>query len=183
MRSNRPAPSRLLPAVCITQALVATAVDAVRINAAAVAFDLEELSPRRFSVRIPHYGAEQTGELIEIAFTAELFDFGTDFTVRLADSRSPDEVPQPVAAGDADTLQEADKLQVTLATIRPGAIDRLPPGLYIIRLTLDTDEPSGPPSASSPSSTIAISQVPLAVAGRPYHTATARRPTGVLKRC
>ena len=165
MRSNRPAPSRLLPAVCITQALVATAVDAVRINAAAVAFDLEELSPRRFSVRIPHYGAEQTGELIEIR--AKLFDFGTDFTVRLADSRSPDEVPQPVATGDADTLQEADKLQVTLATIRPGAIDRLPPGLYIIRLTIDTDEPSGPPSASSPSSTIAISQVPLAVAGLP----------------
>ena len=93
----------------------AVSVDQVRISGAAAAFTVVEMDEAGFVVQIPRIDLQRTGELIEVDFQAEVFKFGTVFSGRLFDSQQPLEVPQSVAEGDADALEDSNRLSVDLA--------------------------------------------------------------------
>ena len=71
-----------------------------------------------FVVQIPRIDIQLTTELIEVDFQAEVFKFGTVFSGRLFDSQQPLEVPQSIAAGDADELEDSNRLSVELVAFR-----------------------------------------------------------------
>ena len=67
---------------------------------------------RRFVVRVPPVDLDENGELIEVAFQAEVYRVGTVFVGRVFDSTRPHEVRQRVTSGDADPLAENNSLIV-----------------------------------------------------------------------
>jgi len=89
-------------------------VDAVRIGGIEASFEVTETTEKGFTVRIPRIDTDQTGELIEVDFQAEIFKFGTVFSGRVFDSERPEEVHQTLTPGDADPLFDANVLQVDL---------------------------------------------------------------------
>ena len=94
-------------------------VDAVRIGGVELGPDGFSVSPhdgKRFSVRIPRVGLQQTGELIEVDFGSEVFQVATVFAGRVYDSEKPHEVRQRVRPGDADPLVDSDRLTVSAKT-------------------------------------------------------------------
>ncbi len=93
----------------------ARSVDQVRISGIPVAFTVAEHSERGFVVQIPRIDVQRTEELIEVDFQAEVFKFGTVFSGRVFDSEKPQEVAQSITAGDADELEDSNRLSVDLA--------------------------------------------------------------------
>ena len=106
----------------------AQSVSAVRISGMPVAFEVVEWEDEGFVVKIPRIDVQRTEELIEVDFAAEIFKFGTVFSGRIFDSERPAEVPQSITAGDADVLDDSNRLSVDLArfgerTIRSLAVN------------------------------------------------------------
>ena len=72
-----------------------------------------------------------SGELIEIEFTAEVFQVGTTFSGRVFDSTRPFEVRQRLTAGDADVNTDGNTLTVELDEVRHGVgALRVSPGVF-----------------------------------------------------
>ena len=76
-------------------------------------------------MQIPRIDIQLTTELIEVDFQTEVFKFGTVFSGRLFDSQQPLEVPQSIAAGDADELADSNRLSVELVRFGERAIGSL----------------------------------------------------------
>ena len=89
-------------------------INEVRISGEPIAFDVISQEEQSFVIRFSHIGVQRTEELIEVDFEAEVFQFGTVFSGRLSNSEKPEEVPQSVTAGDADVLEDSDRLSVDL---------------------------------------------------------------------
>ena len=100
-------------------------VEAVRISDASVGFEVVGLEDVGFTVKIPRVDAQMTAELIEIDFRAEIFKFGTVFSGRIFDSRQPGEVSQSITPGDADALEDSDRLSVDLKRLGERTIRKL----------------------------------------------------------
>ena len=96
----------------------AKSVDQVRISGVPVDFEVVEMGETGFVVQIPRIDIQLTTELIEVDFQAEVFKFGTVFSGRLFDSQQPLEVPQSIAAGDADELADSNRLSVGAGAFR-----------------------------------------------------------------
>ena len=106
----------------------AQSVSAVRISGMSVDFEVVEWEDAGFVVKIPRIDVQRTEELIEVDFATEIFKFGTVFSGRVFDSERPAEVPQNITAGDADVLDDSNRLSVDLArfgerTIRSLAVN------------------------------------------------------------
>jgi hypothetical protein len=106
----------------------AHSVSAVRISGMPVDFEVVEWEDAGFVVKVPRIDVQRTEELIEVDFAAEIFKFGTVFSGRVFDSERPAEVPQNITAGDADVLDDSNRLSVDLArfgerTIRSLAVN------------------------------------------------------------
>ena len=106
----------------------AHSVSAVRISGMPVDFEVVEWEDAGFVVKVPRIDVQRTEELIEVDFSAEIFKFGTVFSGRIFDSERPAEVPQNITAGDADVLDDSNRLSVDLArfgerTIRSLAVN------------------------------------------------------------
>ena len=97
-------------------------VDAVRIGGSEEDFEVTAVDDAGFTVRIPRIDTDQTGELIEVDFQAEVFKFGTVFSGRVFDSVRPEEVHQTLTPGDADPLIDADVLRVDLLRLQQKTI-------------------------------------------------------------
>ena len=78
-----------------------------------------------FEVEIPRIDPQQTEELIEVVFQAEVFNFGSVFSGRVFDSTQPHEVPQGVTPGDADELVDSNTLSVALSNVGQKTIQVL----------------------------------------------------------
>ena len=102
-----------------------SSIDALRIDGQEVGFDIMHSDARGFALRIPRMDPQQTGELIEIDFTVEVFKFGTVFTGRISDSEKPFEVRQALTAGDADPLVDSNTLSVGLVNVEEKAVNAL----------------------------------------------------------
>ena len=100
-------------------------VDAVRIGGIEESFDLLALDETGFTVRIPRIDTDQTGELIEVDFQAEVFKFGTVFSGRVFNSERPGEVHQTLTQGDADPLVDGDRLRVDLRNLKQKTIQAM----------------------------------------------------------
>ena len=100
-------------------------VDAVRIGGIEENFELLALDETGFTIRIPAIDTEQTGELIEVDFQAEVFKFGTVFAGRVFNSQRPEEVHQTLTPGDADPLVEGDLLRVDLQDLQQQTIQAM----------------------------------------------------------
>ena len=84
-----------------------------------------EINASGFGVQIPHFGPQQTGELIEIAFRAKVFAYATPFLARLIDSTAPFEIAQPALEGNADEGNESRTVRVSLNTLPRRALGSL----------------------------------------------------------
>ena len=100
-------------------------VDALRIGGVEANFELISSNASGFTVRIPRVDTDQTGELIEIDFQAEVFKYGTVFSGRVFDSERPEEVHQTVTPGDADPLVDANALRVDLRDLSQKTIQAM----------------------------------------------------------
>ena len=100
-------------------------VDAVRIGGVEESFEVTVIDDAGFTVRIPRIDTDQTGELIEVDFQAEVFKFGTVFSGRVFDSERPEEVHQTLTPGDADPLVDADVLRVDLQGLQQKTIQAM----------------------------------------------------------
>ena len=92
-------------------------VDEVRIDGQAISFTVTGSDDAGFSVAIPRIDVRRTEDLIEIDFRARVFQYGTTFSGRVADSSRPYELAQTVAAGDADGREDGGSLRVALAQV------------------------------------------------------------------
>ena len=100
-------------------------VDAVRIGGIDASFESVSLDDGGFTIRIPRVDTDQTGELIEVDFQAEVFKFGTVFSGRVFNSERPEEVHQTMTPGDADPLVETDVLRVDLQGLSQKTIQSM----------------------------------------------------------
>lgn len=100
-------------------------VDALRIGGVEANFELISSNASGFTVRIPRVDTDQTGELIEVDFQAEVFKYGTVFSGRVFDSERPEEVHQTVTPGDADPLVDANALRVDLRGLSQKTIQAM----------------------------------------------------------
>ena len=100
-------------------------VDAVRIGGIEESFELLALDETGFTIRIPMIDTDQTGELIEVDFQAEVFKFGTVFAGRVFNSERPEEVHQALTPGDADPLVDGDLLRVDLQNLQQKTIQAM----------------------------------------------------------
>ena len=90
-------------------------VDEVRISNVVVEdYELLQTTPNGFVIKLPRIDVQRTGELIEVDFRSEVFQFGTVFSGRISDRHRPLEVPQSISPGDADQFVDSDRLSVEL---------------------------------------------------------------------
>ena len=85
----------------------------------------QEIGPGDFTVRMPRLDDRNTGDLVEILFDARIYSFGTEFRGRVFDSEKPWEVPQLLAAGDADFRIDNNSLSVELSDVAARTLDDL----------------------------------------------------------
>jgi len=111
--------------ITIDTPMRAASIDAVRISDAQVEFEVIALEDESFTVQIPRIDAQRTEELIEVDFHAEIFKFGTVFSGRIFDSQRPAEVPQSITPGNADALEDSDRLSVDLMRLGDQTINGL----------------------------------------------------------
>ena len=99
-------------------------VASVSISGVEVAWTPIREDDEGLEVRIPRIDDTRSGELIEVAFDAEVFRFGTVFPGTVRDSERPYEVPQPVTPGNADDLVDNNRLSVALEQAGGQSIGR-----------------------------------------------------------
>ena len=102
-----------------------TGVGLARIDGVEIDLEVTRMDETGFAVKVPRVDAERTGELIELTFQAQVFEYGTPFIPRLSDSELPFEVPQPVVEGDADERSDGNRLRVALTSIPDSPIRNL----------------------------------------------------------
>jgi hypothetical protein len=73
-----------------------------------------------FSIQMPRFEPQQTEELIEIAFQAKVFEYGTPFFAHVFDSAAPFEIAQPALEGDADERNDSRTVRVALRALFPS---------------------------------------------------------------
>ena len=100
-------------------------VDAVRVGGVAAVFDVFAIDETGFVVRIPRVDIQQTEELIEVDFQAEVFKFGTVFSGRVFNSEMSEEVHQALTPGNADDLFDGDALRVDLVGLDSKTIQSM----------------------------------------------------------
>ena len=100
-------------------------VDAVRVGGIEEGFEVMELGDTGFTVKIPPIDIQQTEELIEVDFQAEVFKFGTVFSGRVFNSERAEEVGQSLTPGNADDLFDGDALRVDLVGLENETIQRM----------------------------------------------------------
>ena len=98
------------------------AVGNVRMASQSIDFNLEHLDAHRFEISLPRIDRQNSGEALEVDFTARVFRFGTPFSGRVADSNRPFNLTQPIAAGDADPLSGEASLKVDLLALHGSAL-------------------------------------------------------------
>ncbi len=103
----------------------AIGVDAVRIGGVEENFELVDLDDTGFTVRVPPVSIQQTEELIEVDFRAEVFKFGTVFSGRVFNSEMAEVVYQTLTPGNADDLYDGDVLRVDLAGLESKTIQAM----------------------------------------------------------
>ena len=103
----------------ITPRVASVSISGVEVDWTRIREDADGLE-----VRIPRIDDTRSGELIEVAFDAEVFRFGTVFPGTIWDSERPYEVPQPVTPGNADDLADNNRLSVALDRAGPQSIGR-----------------------------------------------------------
>jgi hypothetical protein len=94
----------------------------LRLSGQTIDFNLEHLDAHRFEISFPRIGRTTSGESLEIDFSARVFRFGTPFSGRVADSSSPFDLTQPIAADDANSLSGEASLKVDLLALRRSAL-------------------------------------------------------------
>ncbi|MBI2505875.1 MAG: hypothetical protein HYW07_21890 [Candidatus Latescibacteria bacterium] len=107
-------------------------VDGVRLSGVPVDYQVVRLDEGGLTVQFPRVGPQQTGELVEVDFRAEVFKYGTIFPGRIFDSALPHEVHQALTAGDADGLVDSNTLTVGLSALDERNIQSLQaaPGVF-----------------------------------------------------
>ena len=108
-----------------TPARIAAVEPRARLDGADLDLTVTRQDENGFALELPRIGPDHNGMLIELDFQARVFDYGTPFTARLADSEAPFEVPQPVSEGDADELNDSNRTRVALTTIPDQSIRSL----------------------------------------------------------
>ena len=101
-------------------------IDDVRIGGQAVAFERVQESDERLVVGVPRLDVDRTEEVVEVDFRGEIFRYGATFAGRVFDSQTPQEIGQPVPAGDATALRDGNTLSVQALALGPrvlGALD------------------------------------------------------------
>ena len=101
-------------------------IDGVRIGGQEVAFARVEEGAERLVVGVPRLDVDQTEEVVEVDFSGEIFRYGATFAGRVFDSETPQEIWQPVQAGDATALRDGNSLSVQAVALGPrvlGALD------------------------------------------------------------
>ncbi|MEE2659682.1 MAG: FlgD immunoglobulin-like domain containing protein [Candidatus Latescibacterota bacterium] len=99
-----------------------SSIDGVRVAGRDVGVDVVHVDDGGFTVRIPRFDLSQSGELVEVDFQSEVFQFGTVFEGSVFDSNRPHEVHQALTPGDADPLADGDGLQVDLDSFEEEVI-------------------------------------------------------------
>jgi hypothetical protein len=87
-------------------------VDAVRMGGEDVEFTRLEEANDRLVVAIPQVDISRTEEVVEVDFSGEIFRFGATFNGRVSNSETPQDIQQPVQAGDATALRDGNTLSV-----------------------------------------------------------------------
>ncbi|MSR83396.1 MAG: hypothetical protein EXS58_10810 [Candidatus Latescibacteria bacterium] len=107
-------------------------VEGVRLSGVPVDYQVVRLDDRGLTVQFSRVGPQQTGELVEVDFRAEVFKYGTLFPGRIYDSARPLEVHQALTAGDADNLADSNTLTVGLSSLDGRNIQslRVAPGVF-----------------------------------------------------
>ena len=101
-------------------------IDGVRIGGQEVAFARVEEGAERLVVGVPRLDVDQTEEVVEVNFSGEIFRYGATFAGRVFDSETPQEIWQPVQAGDATALRDGNTLSVQAVALGSrilGALD------------------------------------------------------------
>ena len=89
-------------------------VENVMINDGVADWTLIREDDEGLAVSIPKVDRANPVRSIEVIFEAEVFRFGTEFSGTVSDSDRPFEVPQSIAAGNADDLIDSNSLRVGL---------------------------------------------------------------------
>ena len=97
----------------------------MRISGQPVDFVWNRIDSEGFVVGISRIHIQRTEELIEMDFRAEVFTFDTAFSGRIFDSQRPHEAPQSITPGDADGLEDSNRLSVDLTRLGGGTIGTL----------------------------------------------------------
>ena len=87
-------------------------VHEVRIDGLTAPFTVDSLDEEGAAISFPRVGEELSDAVIEIVFGAQALRYGSAFTVRIADSRRPFDVGQPVLAGDAVDEMLGDRVWI-----------------------------------------------------------------------
>ena len=97
-------------------------VETARLDGAGLDITVARLDENGFALRLPRIDSDHNGMLLELDFQARVFDYSTPFAARLSDSRAPFEVAQPVSEGNADELNDSNRIRVTLTDIPDRSI-------------------------------------------------------------
>ena len=100
-------------------------VDGVRLSGQPVAFDIVQSNDTGVVLAVPLVDVQRTQEVLEVAFHASVFQFGTVFTGHIFNSQHPSEVPQSLAWGDADGVPSSERLRVDLTGLGTGPLGGL----------------------------------------------------------
>ncbi len=101
-------------------------IDGVRVGGQEVAFERVEEGAERLVVGVPRLNVDHTEEVVEVAFSGEIFRYGATFAGRVFDSDTPQEIWQPVQPGDATALRDGNSLSVQAVALGSrvlGALD------------------------------------------------------------
>ncbi|MBT4981157.1 MAG: hypothetical protein HOL51_18450 [Gemmatimonadetes bacterium] len=100
-------------------------IDEVRVGGLVADFEVTSVDETGFTIRIPHVDIQQTEELIEVDFQAEVFKYGTVFSGRVFNSVMAEEVHQSLTPGNADDLFDGDALRVDLVGLDSKTIQSM----------------------------------------------------------
>ena len=99
----------------------------VEVAGAAVAFsEVDSLrTGDRVVVGFPRLGVNESGELLQVRLRAEAYRYAATFQVRVFDSEAPEEVWQPVRAGDATDALDGNRLSVETLSLGASTVGGL----------------------------------------------------------
>ncbi|MCY3735420.1 MAG: hypothetical protein OXG13_03405 [Gemmatimonadaceae bacterium] len=79
----------------------------------------------RVVVSFPRLGVNQSGELLQVKLRGEAYRYAATFQVRVFDSEAPEEVWQPVRAGDATDALDGNRLSVQTPALGASTVGGL----------------------------------------------------------